>query len=445
MQAGTSLPPQPAARDLLVKDVVREIKNNELINPFFQREFVWPVQKQKDFIDYTLQTGQLSASLHTYCVEGSLVRYLKDGRQRITTLRYAIDSPEKFNLSEAQVEVLKHVGVHIMHRQHENHDVAMVDFQNLNKGTGLLPYDLWRGELTNTEVGKHVYEKIKTVVTHVTADLAGTDVVKNSDMASSPGAHGRKRNGQLHRGALALFYMWISKQPVIENILTHNTYSKNAQPEVLVANFIRQQNWTVDIADREIQRFYDYLASVVALVKRRIAARDAAFSAANKLWEIQAVRALLNAGVFIHLRKDLPATLLQSVVDWYLERADGFKKWRSRFDVISRFKMGEKEECRMSQHNLYWLREAAAACETDIDRKTTTKPIVKGVQAKKGYHMSHVVPAVAGGVETIVEDAISNLSRGARQMTPEEVASLTSSAPNDLPQQTVFPFNEEQN
>lgn len=422
---GCVFPPSPPSRDLLVKDVLREIRSDELVNPFFQREFVWTARKQQEFIDYTLKTGQLSAPVHTYCVSGSLTRYLKDGRQRLTTLQRAIENPTAFGLTSTHAELLSNIGVHIMHRQHVDHNEAMIDFQNLNKGTGLLPYDLWRGELVNTEVGKHVYAKVRSCVVHVTAKLAGKDVIKTDNMAAEGGG-GRKRNGQLHRGALALFYMWAAEKPTIDNILTHNNYDKAAQPEVLVAKLISSKNWTIADADREIQKFYDYLEAIVALVSRLVAARGGGFTEQNKLWEIQAVRAIFNAGVFIHLRDDVPKTLLADVVNWYLKHAAGFDTWISRFDYESRILPGQKEECRMSQHNLYWLREAAAVFGVDIDRKRSKKKNKTGVRGKKGCDESHTtLPASEGGTETVVEDAITNRSRGAKPMTQRELFLLT--------------------
>jgi len=443
MDVLTSLP-QPPSRDLLVKDILREIEHDELVNPFFQREFVWPEKKQRDFIQFTLLTGRLEAAVHTYCLPNSLIRYLKDGRQRLTTLNNAISTPANFNLTPQQADLLKHVGVHIMHCQHETHDVAMISFQNLNKGTGLLPYDLWRGELAGLKIGgikigEHVYDQVRAIVVELTARLSGADVLKTNNMTSSLGTGGRKRNGQLHRGALALFHMWAAKKPSVDKILTHDTQSKTLQPEFLVSELIKEKNWDIAAADREIKRFYDYLASVVALVDRLIAARDASFSHTHKAWEIQTVRAIFNAAVFVHLRDDIPALALADFIAWYLDHADGLEEWKSRFYVDSTEVVGAKQEVRMSQHDLYWLRHPASVFGFDIDRKKSKrKPKVVGVRGKKGCHRSHVVPAVDGGEETVVEDALTNLSRGARDMTTDELTRLT-----NAPSQMSLTFNEE--
>ena len=415
---------RPASRDLLVKDVLREINDRELINPFFQREFVWSVKKQQEFIAYTLQCGKLEAPIHTYCIADSIVSFLKDGRQRLTTLNRAIKNPEQFNLTRDEIDVLRHVGVHIMHMSHDSHETAMVSFQNLNKGTGLLPYDLWRGELTTTEVGERLYDRVCRAVVHVTSKLAGEDVLKTADMSADLGSGGRKRNGQLNRGALALFYMWISETPVISNILTHDTATKTRQPEVLVAEFIRDNNWSVADVDREVSRFYGYLENVVALVERLVIARDSSFNGTHKRWEIQAVRAIFNAAIYVSLRDDVPADATAAFINWYLERADGYPEWVSRFIFAPAGSSGEKEECRMSQHNLYWIREPAAQYGIHVPRRNK-KTKSTNIRGKKGCHASHVIPACVGGTETVIEDAITNLSRGARQMTFDEVAELT--------------------
>lgn len=434
---------QPAGRDLYVKDILKELEINELVNPFFQREFVWPEKKQRDFIQYTIEIQQLEAPIHTYCLPGSYIQYLKDGRQRLTTLGIAIAAPHTFDLTREQIELLRHIRVHIMHRQHDTHENAMVSFQNLNKGTGLLPYDLWRGEIAGLKIGgiklgEHVYDRVRLIVNNLTAGLAGQDVIKADDMKHSVGSGGRKRNGQLHRGALALFHMWAAKKPVVENILTHDTYTKSVQPEFLVAELIKEKGWDLATADREIQKFYDYLADVVALIERLIIQRDASFAHTHKRWEVQTVRAIFNAAVFVRLRDDIPAESLAQFINWYLDHGDGLEEWKSRFYVDSAILPGVKEEIRMSQHDLYWLREAAVEFGFDIVRKRAKKTKTRGVVGKKGCHRSHIVAAVNGGEETVVEDALTNLSRGGNNMTNDELVNLTST-----PAQTTFSFNTE--
>jgi hypothetical protein len=436
--------PVAAGRDLYVKDIIKEVENNELVNPFFQREFVWPEKKQRDFIQYTIDIQQLEAPVHTYCLPGSYIQYLKDGRQRLTTLGVAIAAPHVFDLTKEHVDLLRHISVHIMHRQHDTHETAMVSFQNLNKGTGLLPYDLWRGEIAglkigNIKLGEHLYDRVRLIVNNLTAGLAGQDVIKADDMKHSVGSGGRKRNGQLHRGALALFHMWATKNPVVETILTHDTYTKTVQPEFLVAELIKAEGWDLVAADREIQKFYDYLHDVVTLIERLVIERNSSFAHTHKRWEVQTVRAIFNAAVFVRLRQDIPATALAQFINWYFDHGDGLDEWKSRFFVDSKSLPGVKEEVRMSQHNLYWLREAADEFGFDITRKRAKKKTkTQGVRGKKGCHRSHIVSAANGGCETVVEDALTNLSRGADNMTTEELVRLTNS-----PEQATFSFNKE--
>ena len=428
-----SLPHSPS-RDLYVKNVLREIEEHQLIQPFFQREFLWSKKKQREFIQYTLSILQLEAPIHTYCVAGSMTLFLKDGRQRLTTLALAIENSKAFGVTEREVEILKHINVHIMHRQHSTHDEAMLSFQNLNKGTGLLPYDLWRGELTATAVGKQLYTGVCTAVVHVTARLAGVDVLKTTDMSTELGSNGRKRNGQLNRGALALFYMWAARQPTTSNILTHDTNARKKQPEVLVAKLIKTKNWTSADAAREVQRFYNYLENTAMLVERLVIERNASFNNTHKIWEIQAVRAIFNAAVFIYLRDDVPATALEACISWYLDHANGYSKWDARFPVPASADSAEKEECRMSQHNLYWIREPIAPFGVHIPRKKKP-PKVEGARGKKGCHMSHIAPASEGGTETVIEDALTNLSRGANAMTKDTLNKLL-----HTPTQIELPF-----
>ena len=399
-------------RDVFVKDAIREYENEDLVEPYYQREFVWPLKKQIDFLLYTLETRQIVMPIVTYSLTNSRTTFLQDGKQRLTTLKKAIADPERYGMQEEHVFELKNTTVSMRHCHYENHDQGRIGFQKLNENTGLAPFDLWRGEIDCSDAGRLLYEKIQFGVAHVTGKMAGTNVLHSATNATS----GKKRAGQLHRGALALFYMFESGKPTLKDILTH-TNRKSEQPETKTAALIAARNWNEDDVERAVTTFCRYLESIVALVDdavRRIAPNDT-----KKVWDEQAVRAIFNAGVYVRLRDDLRTSDLVAAVEWYLAHAAGFETWKSRFDV---FRDGAKRTVRMSQHNLVWLQDAAACGGPDLITKRERN--VTSVRLKTGYDNSHIISANSGGVITVPENALTNRARGDRPMTVEELNDL---------------------
>lgn len=403
-------------RDIFVRDAIREYEAADLVEPYYQREFVWPLRKQQDFLQYTLETRQIVMPIVTYSLTNMRTTFLQDGKQRLTTLKRAIADPEKYGMQEAHVIELRDTTISMRHCHYENHDQGRIGFQKLNEHTGLAPFDLWRGEIDCTEAGRLLYEKVQYGVAHVTCKLAGTNVVHSVKSATG----GKKRNGQLHRGALALFYMFASGTPVIQNILTH-TNKKAEQPETKTAELLNARNWTEEDVDHEVTVFCRYLEDVVAHVNdtvSRVSPADV-----KKAWDEQAVRAIFNAAVYVRLRPNLQTHDFTDVLTWYLQNSAGFEMWKSRFDINHG---GGKHTVRMSQHDLSWLQAAATFGGPDLISKRERAS--NSVRLKIGNDNSHIVPAALGGTITLPENALTNRSRGATPMTEAELANLTAAS-----------------
>lgn len=78
-----------------VQTVLRMVFDNELVvNPEWQRNFVWPVKKQRRFIESILM-GLPIPSLLLFADVDTGIRYVIDGRQRLETLARFCATPEQ--------------------------------------------------------------------------------------------------------------------------------------------------------------------------------------------------------------------------------------------------------------------------------------------------------------------------------------------------------------
>lgn len=402
-----------------VVDVIRDYIEGVIAEPHYQREFVWDMDRQKSLIDKVLKNNFVPVSITQYTLSGRPTLFLEDGKQRITTLSRARNYPDEFELTSDEVASLMRSSVSVHTYEYKDHDEAMKDFQDLNSmGTGLTPYELYRGEIEKTDVGKQVYSQVREGVARISAQLAGTSVSKTLDMSS---AKNRKRAGQLYRGALALFHMWIAEKTDI-CLFTNKTKDRQSQPEIRAFNDIKDM--TLTAAASKVAAFCRYLEGVAANVAEMVASRGPV--QAKKRWDEQAVRAIFAAAIFVRNRKDLRHEDFEAAVKWYLDMCHYKSRWVSRFAVVIENK---EQDVRMSQLNLSWLQKAQ---QTQGGPDLISKRIVtpEGVVPKAGYHKSHTRPSSSDCRETVPENALSNMSRGRSAMTPKELQTLTQLQPN---------------
>lgn len=403
-----------------VLDVVRDYADGVLAEPHYQREFVWDMDRQRALINKVLQTGFVPINVTCYRIDNRPTTFLEDGKQRITTLTRARACPADFELTAEQVTALMNSSISVHYYVYADHDEAMRDFQDLNsQGTGLTPYELYRGEIEKTDVGKLVYTTVREGVARISSNLSGVSVAKQLDFSN---AKNRKRAGQLYRGALALFNMWVGRKTDIQ-LFSNNIRKKSSQPEIRAFEAIKDMS--LSSAQKKVASFCRYLELTAANVHELVARRGVV--QAKKVWDEQAVRAIFAAAIYVSNRQDLRQDDFEAAVDWYLDHCENRSRWVSRFDVIT--SNGKQQDVRMSQLNLSWLQKAAEFGGPDLITKRTH--VASGVIPKAGYHRSHVEPAAADSTATVPENGLSNMSRGRQAMTRDEVNILT---------QLPFPF-----
>jgi hypothetical protein len=369
------------------RDIVNDYRSKELTDPDYQREYVWTQKKANHFIARTISLGHVLGVITTYRLKGGNTSFLQDGRQRITTLMRAIDGPSEYGLCREQVESLRGAQVSQQSMVYETHDDARMDFQHLNDGVGLIPYEKYRGDLESDNAGRSLYQMVRTKVDDLSVGMAG--ISRSSE-------HGRKKAGQLHRHSLGLFYKYATR---------HKDLQLYAKSERSISDQIerRVRGWLDDNRDEwqsKCDGFIRAIESVNALLSEETKSFDA------KRWDMTAVRAMYSA--YLHIKSiGCPSDVFVELVRWFVASNVNRKTWSARYEIEVD---GTPMLFRIDQVSLKWLFKCEAFGGPKIEQLKRSRRIV----AQAGYDESHLVPHADGGTETFSEPAILNRSRGRR-------------------------------
>lgn len=369
----------------IVRDIVADYKAGELTNPDYQREYVWNAKKAAHFLLRTKRLGHVLGVITTYRLSGGSTNFLQDGRQRVTTLMRAIDRPTEYGLTKDDVDAIRAAQVSQQSMIYDSHDEARLDFQHLNDGVGLIPYEKYRGDLECDEAGRTLYELVRTKVDELSTSVAG--ISRSSE-------HSRKKAGQLHRNSLGLFFQYATRHRDLQ-LYAKSERSLNDQIERRVRGWLNenQDDWRT-----KVETFIRTLERVNALLSEKTKAFHA------KRWDMTAVRALYSAHLYCR-NVQCHSDVFDELVGWFVAANVTRKTWSARYEVDVN---GTPTPIRMDQVSLRWLERVQGAGGP----AAVAKKRVKNVVAPAGYDESHVTPHADGGTETFVEPAITNRARG---------------------------------
>jgi len=368
-----------------VIDIVRAYRSQELINPDYQREYVWSHKKAMHFLTRTIALEHVLGVITTYRLRNGTTNFLQDGRQRVTTLMKAIERPIDFNLSKEDVDAISRAQVSQQSMVYESHDDARLDFQHLNDGVGLIPYEKYRGDLECDAAGKSLYAAIRSKVDDLTLGMAGI---------SRSSQHGRKKSGQLHRHSLGLFYKYATRHRDLK-LYAKSERNIDDQIERRVRAWLEKN---MDDWQSKCDGFVRSIEHVNALL------RDKTKNYELKRWDMTAVRAMYSA--HLHLKNaGCPSDVFSNLVEWFVQANVSRKTWSSRYEIDVE---GTPTVFRLDQVSLRWLERVEGFGGPAVECVRRVKRIV----APAGYDESHVTPHADGGTETFVEPSITNRARG---------------------------------
>lgn len=378
-----------------VVDIVTAFNNEELRVPSYQREYCWSGSKPKHFLERTITLGHVLGVITVYGLKGVNVEYLQDGLQRITTLSKAIANPDLYELCEDDVISLKKASVSYQSVTYDSHDVARQDFQYLNDGIGLVPYEKYRGDLERDNDGKKLYEDVREKTRNLVLKVSGE---------SQASKRGRKLSGQLHRNALGLFYQCVSG---------HTENQIYAISERCLGNQIerRVRSWLDENILTWQQSVTDYIR---ALERVNALLETATKSYPAKRWDSAVIRGFY-AAYFYNRNTNSTIDKFRDLIEWYVRQNESRKKWNSRFDV---FYEDKQNPFRIDQVNLKWLSRVQKLGGPALEPFRRVKKIL----VPAGYNESHLMPHADGGEITFPEPAMLNLARGREPVSEKDLA-----------------------
>jgi hypothetical protein len=369
----------------IVKDIVAEFRTGELTNPDYQREYVWSMKKATHFLRRTKKLGHVLGVITTYRLSGGTTNFLQDGRQRVTTLMRAIERPMDYGMTKEDADAIRLAQVSQQSMVYESHDDARLDFQHLNDGVGLIPYEKYRGDLECDEHGRSLYEMVRAKVDDLSTGMAGI---------SRSTEHSRKKAGQLHRNSLGLFFQYATRHRDLQ-LYAKSERNLNDQIERRVRSWLNEH---LDEWRPSVEGFIRTLERVNAIL------RDKTKDHELRRWDMTAVRAMYAA--HLHCRNAGCTTdVFDALVEWFVSANSSRKAWPARFEVDVE---GSPQALRMDQVSIRWIERVAGLGGPPV----VAVKRVKKINAPAGYDESHVVPHADGGVETFVEPSITNRARG---------------------------------
>lgn len=380
----------PGNRDESLFAMVKKLKESKLQVPPFQRGYVWPESKLREWIQ-TVISNQAIGIIVTYQVNGEGPEWLADGLQRLTSTRMFLDNPQRygFEFSKDQAEeYCEKYGISIQHRHYKDHESAMYAYKNLNRGTAITPAEYHKGDMTINDIGDYAYKSI----------IASLKKIESSLMSGrSPG---RNPESKLARDSLGLFYQYISEFQGFEfwNVGQINQNGK-AIEEMLLDHM---QGWNKKDVDDRIKDFEIFMLGEVVLfrdIMRKAKCEGIAFSPAALRWlfHLSLWRKNNNRPRHLHIE--------------FLEKF--FALPRSTKTISSRIILSgdDLKSVTLDMDGLGQLKTMCEymKCDLHSPEKRNNHKITS-----VGYHSSHIKPfSIFGNGETVPEPAPINIARGA--------------------------------
>lgn len=396
-----------------------EVTNNYLRGKWIlaphQREFVWGQRNIKDWIALIKTTARPEGCIVTYQIHDGTPSpvYINDGSQRIrATLQY-LQNPELYGDSSEQAErSIDAVNVSCQHRHYPNQIVAVDRFQKLNKGTHLTPLEFNAGRLIYMPGYADTWEPL---LRRVNSRMLATQSRVCRQVATE-----RAREHKWQRDVYGTLARFLGEVKEASRIDVANTKKPSGE---LVEDRLRNalQKLTPVNADTAIRRFESFLDMEVALVEQ-IWYREMRHNLSNPI-NTTLFRWILALGVY-RRNNQIPESAWEGFLRLLLEKSRGtsdvFAPERPERD-------GKIPRANVRLNDLSRLRKIQLIIGYDLMAKAPSRTRTqKRIPMKTGNHASHIEPvSVSGDGPVIVEPAYRNLSRGAKAMTAEEIADLS--------------------
>lgn len=390
--------------------IVDRFDKNMVLVPPHQREFVWPDDKKRRWIKRIKNIAVQPVGVFvTYQLDNGKQGpvYINDGSQRIrATLEY-LNNPQRYgDKKEDAITFVYQCKIPVQHRWYPDHDKALIDFQLLNIGTSLTPFELCKGVLSYMKgiEWQNLFDNL-----HIIVGSASNRVLRESVYSSK-----RENKHRFMRNNYALFYRFISREKSATAYVVSKLLIK-----IEDVSSKRVTEWKLRM---ELERIgIDEANRQLGLFKAMINRETALF---ESVWYKELNNEIGTAinhtlyGWLVHCsiwkrNNDIPHRLWEAFVIALLEATNG----KSQFNY-------QKPDGKQGTYTLSLsaLTKLVGACrEIDcsefydypkLKRKKSTKIL------KLGVDNSHESPfSLSGDGKTIPEPASRNRARGARAIS----------------------------
>jgi hypothetical protein len=402
--------PQPAGDTIRsFREVLADYRDGHLQIPPHQRDpGAWEHDKRQEYIARLLQSAQgchPPGSFATYQIVNGDGQpspiYLNDGFQRLTALAELQENPARYSMAHDGVDALVRQNVSVQHRHYQSHEDAMRDFQLINNGTRLTPYELCRGIL------KYIpgYSSYWAVFLE-NAEQAMRDSEARLRAQTKRTKQEREHEHKRRRHTLALLHRFLTKEQRYMPYLdvpakdVQNFINKGEVVEMRLRDVLVQMSR--EDADGAIKLFRKFLQDETSVLENRIQdilGRGTGLSPVTHRW-------LLDLAVW-RRNTSTPRDEYCRFVDKLLEATRGQAQWQH--DSAD----GKRETVTLSLSHLGKLPKLAEFADMPEFCQRQRRKTAHGLLP--GYDNSHLDPFVTNGDgPTFAEPAPINRSRGAK-------------------------------
>lgn len=339
--------------------------------------------------------------------------YLNDGLQRIaTTSEYKNFSEEIYGDTTAHAEeVIRCVNMPRQHRHYKSHDEALLDFQRLNFGTPLTPFEYFAGILRYLDgyesewrpLLEDVHKKVNDNAARVIAKLRG----------------GKQQKHNYYRSDYGLFYRFISGDT---SVSAYKTASQRVKPDDIYKGECIEAKLKTSMLEIGLEGVRKKVKVFGGLVERETAMIET-------FWAKTAKGRYKGAGIMINLYRHLI-----DVAIWRRNLQVPTHVWHEYTRKLLDVSQGaasvinpedNRERSPIALNDLQKLSKICRIIESDFYEQCKKKraALKKEKQTKPGYDNSHLLP-LGIGEEAVPEPASINRARGPRPMTERELQIL---------------------
>lgn len=391
-------------------ELVSEFKNGEIRKPSHQRDKVWEQDKIDDWIERirNKKLGNPIGVIVTYQIDNGKPSpvWLNDGFQRIiATLEYIADPAKYYSNEEVAIKTIKAIRIPKQHRHYKNHDDALKDFQNINKGTELTPYEYYHGVITYMKYHDELWGPFIQSI-HESVQKYEQSFVKKR----TGGRTTRETQHVYFRDNYALFYRLAINDKKLSNYSVGERKIKKQDQKLIIEYKLRTflESCNSDDANKSLGKLNKLVENQTALIRdiwvNKLKENNNT-SPNNSLY-----RWLLHCAIW-KKNNSIPNHIWEDFLQKTLYYSDGTTSFPQVIDG-KRTKRGAAASTGSIEH----LRRIAVIVGSDILEYYDSPPRRKKSNKNlPGVDESHKIPFVYhGDGETIPEPSSRNRARGAK-------------------------------